>query len=77
MLRWLQDRPGSALLLAVDDMHWADADSLALVSFLCRRMGALRLGLIATLRPWPSRPGRPWLAWRTRVRQHRAAGSVE
>jgi AAA ATPase domain len=53
VLRWLQDRAGSALLLAIDDMHWADADSLALVSFLCRRMGALRLGLIATLRPWP------------------------
>ena len=53
VLRWLQDQAGSALLLAFDDMHWADADSLALVSFLCRRMGALRLGLIATLRPWP------------------------
>ena len=53
VLRWLQDQAGSALLLAFDDMHWADADSLALVSFLCRRMGAQRLGLIATLRPWP------------------------
>ena len=53
VLRWLQDRPGSALLLAVDDMHWADADSLALVSFLCRRMSSLRAGLIAGLRPWP------------------------
>ena len=53
VLRWLQDRADSALLLAIDDMHWADADSLALVSFLCRRMDTLRLGLIATLRPWP------------------------
>ncbi len=53
VLRWLQDRPGSALLLAVNDLHWADADSLALVSFLCRRMGSLRAGLIASLRPWP------------------------
>jgi DNA-binding CsgD family transcriptional regulator len=54
VLRWLQDRAGSALLLAVDDLHWADADSLALVSFVCRRMGSLRAGLIASLRPWPT-----------------------
>ena len=53
VLRWLQDRAGSALFLAIDDLHWADADSLALVSFLCRRMGSLRAGLIAGLRPWP------------------------
>jgi DNA-binding CsgD family transcriptional regulator len=54
VLRWLRDRAGGALLLAIDDLHWADADSLALVSFLCRRMGSLRAGLIATLRPWPA-----------------------
>jgi DNA-binding CsgD family transcriptional regulator len=53
VLRWLQDRAGGPLLLAVDDMHWADADSVALVSFLCRRMGPVPFGLIATLRPWP------------------------
>jgi DNA-binding NarL/FixJ family response regulator len=41
------------VLLAVDDLHWADPDSLALLSFLCRRIGDLRVGLIATLRPWP------------------------
>ena len=33
VLRWAQDRPGGAVLLAVDDLHWADADSLALVAF--------------------------------------------
>ncbi len=54
VLRWLQDRKGSTLLLVLDDLHWADADSLALVSFLCRRMGSLRAGLIAGLRPWPA-----------------------
>jgi DNA-binding CsgD family transcriptional regulator len=53
VLRWLQDRTGSPLLLAVDDLHWADADSLALICFTCRRMGPLRLALIATVRPWP------------------------
>lgn len=54
VLRWLQDRAGGPVLLAVDDMHWADADSLALVSFLCRRMGPVPVGLVAALRPWPA-----------------------
>jgi hypothetical protein len=54
VLRWLQDRSGSALLLALDDLHWADADSLAVICFLCRRISPLRLTLIASLRPWPS-----------------------
>jgi DNA-binding CsgD family transcriptional regulator len=53
VLRWLQDR-GSQLLLALDDVHWADADSLSLLSFLCRRLGSLQLSLVATMRPWPS-----------------------
>ena len=54
VLRWLQRRDGQALLLAVDDLHWADADSVALLSFVCRRMGSVPFGLIASLRPWPS-----------------------
>jgi DNA-binding CsgD family transcriptional regulator len=53
VLRWLEDRAGSPLLLAVDDLHWADADSLALICFICRRMAPLPLALIASLRPWP------------------------
>ena len=53
VLRWLQRPAASALLLAVDDLQWADADSLALLSFLCRRMDSAPTGLIASLRPWP------------------------
>ena len=45
-----RDRP---LLLAVDDLHWSDPDSLALLSFVCRRIGTLPIGVVATLRPWP------------------------
>ncbi|HWH11044.1 MAG TPA: AAA family ATPase [Solirubrobacteraceae bacterium] len=45
-----RDRP---LLLAVDDLHWTDPDSLALLGFVCRRIAGLPIGVIATLRPWP------------------------
>jgi len=41
------------VLLAVDDLHWADEDSLALFSFLCRRIARSPVAVIATLRPWP------------------------
>ena len=54
VLRWLQDRAGGGLVLVFDDLHWADGDSLALVSFVCRRLGAVRLGVVAGLRPWPA-----------------------
>jgi DNA-binding CsgD family transcriptional regulator len=55
VLRWLE-RVDGPVLLVVDDLHWADADSLALAVFLCRRMGSLRAGLLAGLRLWPA-PG--------------------
>jgi len=54
VLRWLERRDGGPVLLVLDDLHWADADSLALAVFLCRRMPALRAGLLASLRPWPA-----------------------
>jgi DNA-binding CsgD family transcriptional regulator/tetratricopeptide (TPR) repeat protein len=42
------------VLLALDDLHWADSDSLALLSFLCRRIGDLPVAVLASLRPWPT-----------------------
>ncbi|HSS93347.1 MAG TPA: AAA family ATPase [Candidatus Dormibacteraeota bacterium] len=51
-LRHLESRRQPALLL-LDDLHWADPDSLALVSFLSHRLAALPVALVATLRPWP------------------------
>lgn len=53
-LRWLQAQVEPGMLLVLDDLHWADADSVALFSFVCRRLASLRLGLITALRPWPS-----------------------
>ncbi len=53
VMRWLEQRTGGGLLLALDDMHWADADSLALISFIARRAEPLALGLVGCMRPWP------------------------
>ena len=55
VLRWLRYGAGGRMLLAIDDLHWADTDSVALLSFLCRRMDQVPFGLIASLRPWPAR----------------------
>ena len=53
--RWVEksvaDQP---LLVLVDDLHWADPDSLGLLGFLCRRLASWRLAIVATTRPWPS-----------------------
>lgn len=39
------------LLIVLDDMHWADAESLDLLRFLSRSLASLPLVLIATYRP--------------------------
>ena len=41
------------VLLALDDLHWSDPDSLTLVHLLCRRAATLPLAVVATARPWP------------------------
>ena len=43
--RQAADRP---LLLALDDLHWSDPDSLALVHLLCRRAPELPVAVVAT-----------------------------
>src|SRR6266480_4382083 len=50
--QFLEGLPSPSLIL-LDDLHWADEDSLALLSFLCRRIGSLPIAVIGTLRPWP------------------------
>ena len=52
--RWLERTVAlDPLLVLLDDLHWADPDSLGLLGFLCRRLAGWRLTVVATLRPWP------------------------
>jgi DNA-binding CsgD family transcriptional regulator len=53
VLRWLESHTEAPTMIGLDDLHWADPDSLGLLSFLARRIGPLPVALIATLRPWP------------------------
>jgi DNA-binding CsgD family transcriptional regulator len=53
-LRWLGEVSGRRpVLLALDDLHWSDPDSLELFGFLCRRLQSLPVLVIGTLRPQP------------------------
>ena len=55
MLRLVRDAAASRpLVVAVDDLHWVDFDSLALLGFLIRRLRTARATMLATLRPFPS-----------------------
>jgi len=53
VIRWLESVAQAPILLAVDDLHWADADSLALLGVVARRLERLPIGIIVTMRPWP------------------------
>lgn len=54
VLQWLEGRPREPLVVLLDDLHWADADSLSLFAFLARRLEPLGVALAAALRSWPS-----------------------
>jgi DNA-binding CsgD family transcriptional regulator len=54
-LRWLGEVSAQhPVLVALDDLHWSDPDSLELFGFLCRRLAALHVLVIGTLRPEPA-----------------------
>jgi DNA-binding CsgD family transcriptional regulator len=53
VLRWLEETATQPALIALDDLHWADPDSVALVSFLARRIRRLPVAVLGALRPWP------------------------
>lgn len=54
ILREVRAAASSPLLLAIDDLHWSDPDSLTAIHLLCRRLATLPVALIATARPWPA-----------------------
>jgi len=56
-LRWLGGLGAAPVLIALDNLHWADADSLSLLSFLCRRLAPLKVAVIGALRSWPGEAG--------------------
>ena len=41
----------SALTLCVDDLHWADTESLRFLNFLAPRLDGLAVALLASARP--------------------------
>lgn len=41
------------VLVLLDDLHWADPDSLHLIDFLVRRLAPLPVAVVGALRPWP------------------------
>lgn len=52
--RWLSRLAArKAVLLALDDLHWADRDSLDLLGFLSRRLAGARILVVGSLRPEP------------------------
>jgi DNA-binding CsgD family transcriptional regulator len=52
----------SALLLCVDDLHWADQASLRFLHYLARRVQELPIAVVAATRPPQSHEGSPVLA---------------
>jgi tetratricopeptide (TPR) repeat protein len=50
---WTARRRRAPLLVALDDLQWADRDSLMLVGLLARQRGPSRLAILGALRPWP------------------------
>jgi DNA-binding CsgD family transcriptional regulator len=54
LLGFLRQPARKALLLAVDDLHWADIDSVEMLGLICRRLPGLAVAVCGTARPWPS-----------------------
>jgi pentatricopeptide repeat protein len=54
ILRGVREAAVCPLLVALDDLHWSDPDSLTVIHLICRRLASLPVALIATTRPWPA-----------------------
>ena len=54
ILRGVRQAAVRPLVVALDDLHWSDPDSLTVIHLICRRLAGLPVALIATARPWPA-----------------------
>ena len=54
ILRDLREAAVRPMLVALDDVHWSDPDSLTVIHLLCRRLPSLPVALIGSARPWPA-----------------------
>ncbi len=54
LLDWLAKGIDGPLLLAVDDLHWADPDSIELLCLVCRRLERAPVTVVVTMRPFPN-----------------------
>ena len=54
ILRGVREAAVRPLLVALDDLHWSDPDSLTVIHMLCRRLTSVPVALVATARPWPA-----------------------
>ena len=52
--RWLEAPRDVPVLFALDDLHWADPDSLTLVRLMVRHVRAVPVAVVATMRSWPA-----------------------
>lgn len=58
---------GDPLLLFVDDIHWADADTRGWLHYLAQQRGAFRFLLLATVRSEEMTPDHPLPMWQEAV----------
>ncbi len=64
------------LLLVLEDLHWADAATLQLISALARRRAAARLMIVATCRPRDMHAEQPLKALRQDLRMRRLCAEI-
>lgn len=51
---WLEQPRQAPLLFALDDLHWADPDSLSLLHLVLRHIRTVPVAVVATMRSWPA-----------------------